>query len=169
MRVGEGPHLRRVPSRGGGWFLLIGLLVILTLPAIAVAADPPSSDRILAGEVLSVPEAEVREAEGEPELPHFIDAGWKGEPVCEVLHDTEAVRIARCSFPPGVGHEKHFHRPHFGYVLTGGTMRIEDADGVETVETRAGATWTSDETSVHQVVNVGDTTTSYLIVESKEP
>jgi hypothetical protein len=66
-----------------------------------------------------------------------------------------------------VGHERHFHRPHFGYVLTGGTMRIEDAEGVETVETRAGATWSSDEVTVHEVLNVGDTTTSYLIVEPK--
>ena len=227
MRVGEGPHLRRVPPRGGGWFLLIGLLGMVTLSASA--RTPPSADwvpfecteplrdvrhgaepippdelpasdaevarafeegirdflfdapcpgdpyvvyvgdRLLAGEVLGVPEAESREAGAEPELPHAFDAGWRGEPVCEVLHDTETVRIGRCSFPPGVGHEKHFHRPHFGYVLTGGTMRIEDADGVETVETRAGATWTSDETSVHEVVIVGDTTTSYLIVEPKEP
>lgn len=153
MRVGEGPHLRRVPSRGGGWFRLIGLLAVLVVAVPAIGGKAPDTSA----------------AQLEPDLPHAFDAGWRGEPVCEVLHDTETVRIGRCSFPPGVGHEKHFHRPHFGYVLTGGTMRIEDADGVETVETRAGATWTSDETSIHEVVNVGDTTTSYLIVEPKEP
>lgn len=133
-------------------------------------------DHVLAGEVIGVPRtgaSEIDEAgEGDPdaesELPHAFDAGWKGEPVCDVLHETEAVRIGRCSFPPGVGHEEHFHRPHFGYVLAGGTMRIEDAEGVETVETRAGATWSSDRVTVHEVVNVGDTTASYLIVEPKE-
>ena len=35
------------------------------------------------------------------------------------------------------------------------------------METRAGATWSSDEVTVHEVLNVGDTTTSNLIVEPK--
>jgi quercetin dioxygenase-like cupin family protein len=102
-------------------------------------------------------------------LPHAFDAGWKGTAVCEVLHEDETVRVGRCRFPPGVGHDRHFHNPHFGYVLTGGTMRIEGPDGVETVETRAGASWSSDEVTVHEVLNVGATTASYLIVEPKAP
>jgi beta-alanine degradation protein BauB len=101
------------------------------------------------------------------DLRHAFDAGWQGEAVCEVLYEDDSVRVGRCSFPPGVGHERHFHRPHFGYVLTAGTMRIEDPEGVETVETRAGATWSSDEVTVHEVLNVGHRTTSYLIVEPK--
>ncbi|HEX6199134.1 MAG TPA: cupin domain-containing protein [Thermoanaerobaculia bacterium] len=109
----------------------------------------------------------TRAAEEAAALPHAFEAGWLGEPVCEVLYETDSVRVGRCSFPPGVGHERHFHRPHFGYVLTGGTMRIEDAEGVETVETRAGATWSSDEVTVHEVLNVGDTTASYLVIEPK--
>lgn len=102
-----------------------------------------------------------------PELPHAFEAGWRGERVCEVLFEDPAVVVARCSFPPGVGHEEHFHRPHFGYVLEGGTMRIRDGEGERTVETRAGGRWSSDERTVHEVVNVGETTTRYLIVEPR--
>ena len=115
---------------------------------------------------LSLPAGWAQDDDG---LPHAFDAGWKGEAVCEVLFEDEAVRIGRCRFPPGVGHERHYHRPHFGYVLTGGTMRIEGPDGIETVETRAGASWSSDEVTVHEVLNVGHTMASYLIVEPKAP
>lgn len=120
---------------------------------------------LLLAALLSLPHAQV--AEEAAALPHAFEAGWQGEAVCEVLYEDDSVRVGRCSFPPGVGHERHFHRPHFGYVLTGGTMRIEDSEGVETVETRAGATWSSGEVTVHEVLNVGDRTTSYLIVEPK--
>ena len=54
-------------------------------------------------------------------LPDPLEAGWEGEKVCEVLQDNEAVRVLRCTFPPGVGHEKHFHAPHVGYALKGGS------------------------------------------------
>lgn len=121
---------------------------------------------VVLGQSLSLPATRAEEEDG---LPHAFEAGWKGEAVCEVLSEDEAVWIGRCRFPPGVGHERHFHNPHFGYVLAGGTMRIEGPDGVETVETRAGSSWSSDEVTVHAVLNVGDTTASYLIVEPKEP
>jgi len=101
-------------------------------------------------------------------LPAAFDAGWKGEKTCEVLYELESVRVGRCSFAPGVGHEKHFHVPHFGYVLEGGTMRIRDAAGVEkVVTTTTGKSWSSDKITVHDVLNIGDTTTSYLVIEPK--
>ena len=59
-----------------------------------------------------------------PDLPEAFDAGWKGEKTCELLYETETVRVGRCSFPPGIGHEKHFHYPHFGYVLEGGVLHL---------------------------------------------
>ena len=62
-------------------------------------------------------------------LPHAFDIGWKGLKVCEILHEDAGVRIARCTFPPGVGHERHYHLPHFGYTLSSGTMQIKDAEG----------------------------------------
>ena len=98
-------------------------------------------------------------------LPHAFDAGWQGHETCELLHEDESVRVARCDFPPGVGHEKHYHNPHFGYVLAGSTLRIVDASGARTVTTEAGGTWTTSQITVHEAVNIGDATTSYLIVE----
>lgn len=100
-------------------------------------------------------------------LPHAFDAGWQGQETCELLFENESVRVGRCAFPPGVGHEQHFHNPHFGYVLEGGTMRLTDAEGESLSTTEAGATWSTAEVTVHEGLNVGETTTRYLIVEPK--
>jgi quercetin dioxygenase-like cupin family protein len=103
-----------------------------------------------------------------PDLPEAFDAGWQGQKTCELLYETDSVRVGRCSFSPGVGHEKHFHVPHFGYVLEGGLLRITDAGGdVKEVKTVTGGSWSTSEVTVHEALNIGDTTTSYLIVEPK--
>ena len=102
-----------------------------------------------------------------PDLPEAFDAGWKGQKVCEVLYESETMRAARCTFPPGIGHEKHYHNPHFGYVLEGGTMLDKDAQGnEEVIQIVAGQTWSSSGIKVHQAVNMGDSTVSVLIVET---
>lgn len=101
------------------------------------------------------------------ELPHAFEAGWKGRKVCELLFEDDSVRIGRCTFPPGIGHEKHFHHPHFGYALTTNTMQITDAQGTETSEVSAGATWSTETVTIHEAVNIGETTAGYLIVEPK--
>jgi quercetin dioxygenase-like cupin family protein len=100
-------------------------------------------------------------------LPDPLEAGWEGEKVCELLQETDKVRALQCTFPPGVGHERHFHSAHFGYILEGGTMRIKDANGTREQETPAGASWTSDGVDWHEALNIGDTTTVYIIVEPK--
>ena len=72
--------------------------------------------------------------------------GWNGEPVCEVLQESDQVRALRCSFPPGVGHERHVHAPHFGYVLSdGAVMQITDDNGTRTTDpSTSGTSWWSD-------------------------
>lgn len=100
-------------------------------------------------------------------LPGPLEAGWQGERVCEVLHEDEVQRALRCTFPPGIGHEKHQHPRHFGYALSGGTMRITDDKGTREVELPTGSSYASDGTPWHEVVNVGDTVVQYLIVEPK--
>ena len=101
-------------------------------------------------------------------LPEAFDAGWKGEKTCELLYETDEVRVGRCTFLPGIGHEKHFHSPHFGYVLEGGTLSITDDQGqVQQRQTITDTGWSTSEITVHSALNVGDTTTSYLIVEPK--
>ena len=100
-------------------------------------------------------------------LPDPLAAGWEGKPVCERLHEDAANRILRCTFPPGVGHERHFHPPHFGYAISGGRARITDANGVREVELATGSSFTSDGVEWHEVLNVGESTIVYLIVEPK--
>ena len=100
-------------------------------------------------------------------LPHAFDAGWQGQKTCELLYEDATVRVGRCAFPPGVGHEKHYHNPHFGYVLEGATMRLADTNGEQTVTTETGGSWSTSEVTVHEGLNVGETTARYLIVEPK--
>ena len=106
-------------------------------------------------------------ADNPPDLPHAFDAGWQGQKTCEVLFEDDSARVGRCVFPPGIGHEKHYHNPHFGYVLEGGALRIVDSNGEREVTTRAGGDWSTTTITVHEALNIGETTTSYLIMESK--
>jgi beta-glucosidase len=100
-------------------------------------------------------------------LPHAFTAGWRGEKTCQVLYENVDVRIGQCTFPPGVGHEKHYHDPHWGYTLSGSTLRITDSGGERTLTTEAGMTWSTGERTVHEAVNIGKSTTSYIIVEPR--
>ena len=105
---------------------------------------------------------------GDASLPGALEAGWQGEKVCELLHEDDMLRVLRCTFPPGVGHERHFHPSHFGYSLKGGaTMRITDASGERESSGKSGGTWESTGVDWHHVVNVGETTAQYLIIEKK--
>lgn len=103
----------------------------------------------------------------DPELPHAFDAGWNGMETCELVFEDATTRVGRCEFPPGIGHEKHYHNPHFGYVLEGGKMQITSSEGERKTTTKSGANWSTTTITVHEAINIGDTTTSYLIVEPK--
>ena len=100
-------------------------------------------------------------------LPDPVEAGWKGASVCDVLHDDAYQRVLRCTFPPTVGHERHYHDRHFGYVIAGGRMQITDSTGTRVVEPATGAIFESDGIDWHEVVNIGDSTATYLIMEPK--
>lgn len=100
-------------------------------------------------------------------LPDPLAAGWNGAPVCELLHEDSDQRVLRCTFTPGVGHERHLHAPHFGYAISGGRMRITDASGVREIDLPTGSSFTSAGVLWHEVMNVGDTMVVYLIVEPK--
>ena len=104
---------------------------------------------------------------GQQELPDPLEAGWKGEKVCEVLVENESVRTLRCTFPPGIGHEKHYHTKHVGYTLKGGTFRITDAKGTREVTIPEGYTFYNEEVPWHEVLNIGNDTAVFLIVEPK--
>ena len=98
-------------------------------------------------------------------LQSALEAGWKGERVCELQHQSETHRVLKCSFAPGVGHERHYHPAHFGYALSGGTMKLTDANGDRVAQIATGSSYSSDGVDWHEVVNLGETTVTYLIVE----
>lgn len=103
----------------------------------------------------------------EMDLPDPLEAGWEGEKVCEVIQENESIRILKCVFPPGVGHEKHYHQPHSGYTLAGGEFQITDSTGTRTVNVPTGYVFGNEELSMHEVLNVGEKTGEFLIIEYK--
>ena len=101
-------------------------------------------------------------------LPMALCAGWHGERVCEQLHEDTQIRVLRCTFAPGVGHEMHYHPPHFGYVLSGESiMRITTDAGVVDRSVHPGQAFSNDGEIRHAALNIGAETTTYLIVEKK--
>ena len=100
-------------------------------------------------------------------LPDPLAAGWRGRPTCEKLREDDALRVLRCSFPPGIGHERHYHARHFGYALSGGRVRITDAGGTRAVDLATGSSFASDGIAWHEILNIGPTTIQYLMIEPK--
>jgi len=102
-----------------------------------------------------------------PNLPDPLEAGWKGEKVCEILEENNKLRVLKCSFPPLVGHEKHFHPVHHGYTLKGSKFRITDTTGTKEVDVPTGYSWFKDDLAWHEVQNIGSDTAVFLIIEPK--
>ena len=100
-------------------------------------------------------------------LPSALEAGWQGKPVCELLYETATDRVLRCTFPPGVGHARHFHPRHFGYAISGGTMRLTSAAGTREAQVKTGSSFSSQGIGWHEVLNIGTTTVVYLMFEEK--
>lgn len=141
-------------------------------PAVAPTMPPAVSLLMKAASVTmaALAAASQSAAAVAQELPDPLAAGWDGKPVCEKLHEDASLRLLRCSFPPGVGHERHFHAPHVGYVIDGGQMRITDASGTRVVDVPSGSVFSNPAgVAWHEVLNVGDTTSTYLIYEDKQP
>lgn len=126
--------------------LTSGLIVAMLAACAAKSAPPPTTGL---------------------QLPNAFEAGWKGQEVCELLFENDRMRAARCTFPPGVGHERHYHPPHWGYIVTGSTMRITSAAGTTERVLKAGTSWWSDGIAWHEPVNIGTTTGVYVIIEPK--
>lgn len=102
-----------------------------------------------------------------PDLPDAHEAGWEGKPVSEILFEDETMRVLQCTFPPGVGHEQHYHEPHFGYTLKGSAFKITDEKGTRTVKVPTGTKFNKEDIYIHEVINVGDSTAVFLIYEPK--
>lgn len=110
---------------------------------------------------------EVSAKVDEMSLPDPLEAGWNGKKVCDVLEENDFLRILKCTFPPGVGHEKHYHAPHVGYTLKGGQFRIMDSTGTREVDIPADYVFGNDKIQQHEVLNIGTSTAEFLIIEYK--
>lgn len=96
-----------------------------------------------------------------------LQAGWNNKAVCEVIEENENIRVLKCTFEPGVGHERHYHNRHFGYALAGSKFRIKDDSGTREVTATTGSHFYSEGTKWHEILNIGDSTAVYLIIEPK--
>ncbi|WP_340154838.1 cupin domain-containing protein [uncultured Winogradskyella sp.] len=105
--------------------------------------------------------------ENKSQLPDPLQAGWDGNAVCEVVEENQELRVLKCTFEPNVGHEEHYHNPHFGYTLSGGKFRIKDNSGTREVNVPTGYSFRNDEITTHEVLNIGKTTAVFLIMEYK--
>ena len=101
-------------------------------------------------------------------LPDPLAAGWNGNAVCVVMEENESIRVLRCTFEPGVGHDKHFHAAHYAYAISGSRFRVEDENGIREVDFNTGSNYYSEGVNWHQVLNIGDSTAVVLIIEPKE-
>lgn len=101
------------------------------------------------------------------QLPDPLEAGWNDQVVCELIKENDKVRVLKCTFPPNVGHERHYHDEHFGYTLAGGKFRIKDTTGVREVDIPTGYDFYNEKVEWHEVLNIGETTAIFLIVEVK--
>lgn len=119
------------------------------------------------GALLLVFSALVSRGQSASTLMDPLVAGWKGQKVCEVLEENEKVRALKCTFAPGIGHDRHFHAAHFGYTLEGGKFQITDTTGTREVNVPTGFDFYNDRIEWHQVLNIGETTAVFLIVEPK--
>ena len=64
-------------------------------------------------------------------LPDPLAAGWKGIPVCERLHEDTSQRVLRCTFPPGIGHDRGTAPAVARHVVNGhGTRAAVSAAGL---------------------------------------
>ncbi len=100
-------------------------------------------------------------------IPDPLEAGWNNKTVCELVEENEKLRVLKCTFRPGEGHDKHYHRAHFGYALSGSTFRIKDKNGVREIKLMSGSHFFNEGVEWHEVLNIGDSTAVYLIFEPK--
>lgn len=100
-------------------------------------------------------------------LPDPLEAGWSNQAVCEVLQENKQIRVLKCTFPPGVGHERHYHEAHFGYTLAGSRFRITDSKGTREVDVPTGYNYYNEGIDWHEVLNIGDSVAVFLIIEPR--
>ncbi|MBN9509554.1 MAG: cupin domain-containing protein [Alphaproteobacteria bacterium] len=104
---------------------------------------------------------------GGADAPDALSVEWHGKHPCTKLYEDARIVIARCTLAPGEVHVRHSHPGYFGYALSGGTARVEDAQGTREEKIATGDAFDSPAIAWHEVTNIGDTPLTFLIVEKK--
>lgn len=87
----------------------------------------------------------------------------------KVLVDTTLLVAIETTFEPGKQTSLHTHSAFFVYVLKGGTLKVEYADGkTESLEFKAGDYVFNGPERPHRSTNIGNEPIKMIIVELKE-
>lgn len=100
-------------------------------------------------------------------LPDPLEAEWNNKSVCVIKEENKDVRVLQCTFEPGSGHEKHYHNAHYGYTISGSKFQIKDENGIRVLDVKSGSDFYSLGVEWHEVLNIGDSTAVFLIIEPK--
>jgi quercetin dioxygenase-like cupin family protein len=92
-----------------------------------------------------------------------------GPNIYKLVTENARIRVLEVTFKPGDQIASHSHPDHLGYVLSGGSLKITNAEGkVTEINAKSGDSfWIPAET--HSAVNSGKTEVKILVVELKEP
>jgi quercetin dioxygenase-like cupin family protein len=101
------------------------------------------------------------------DVPDALSVEWQGKKPCEKLFEDAQIRIARCTFPPGVTHVCHSHPSYVSYVLSGGKAEVQDDKGTRKVDIATGTFADVPPLPWHEVANAGETTLQFLVIEKK--
>ena len=92
---------------------------------------------------------------------------WQDQKPCERLFEDAQIRISRCIFPPGAVHFLRFYPGYLSYILSGGKGLIAESKGTRQINLRADTFTSNQPIAWHELINIGDTTLRYLVVERK--
>ena len=84
-----------------------------------------------------------------------------------VLYEDDEIRTGTCTYPPGVGQDRHTHGPYYNYTISGGQLSVTSSSGTREVTINAGRGGNSSGVEWHELLNVGDTTIQFMFIEQK--
>ena len=87
-----------------------------------------------------------------------------------LLLENDQVRVLRYTLAPGARDNWHTHPPRVGFVLSGASIRVTQADGSHRdFEEVTGDTYWSAYSPLHDTLNVGTAPYAALLIEVKGP
>lgn len=85
-----------------------------------------------------------------------------------VLLENERVRVLHYTLAPGARDQWHTHPPRVGHLLSGGKIRVTQADGTHAdYDEKTGDTYWGEFSPLHDTLNIGATPYVALLVEVK--